>query len=763
MKKWKIKGGKEFQHLLGRLKSDKKVTSYWDGNDSETYYFNIDNEVLYSDNHEEKQSLTSEHEEVTVEELEQLYYSKSTSTNFIVGKWYRTTNHEFYGKFLNIVDDRFTASERSLNDDYIGTKYTFSSGYTWIPATQEQIDAILPDKHPDKSSQLSVLKWSVGTYVVFCEEIWKYRIGDIDVITGKPNHDGGNMSLERDSAVASSREEKGTFKWFATKQEAEDFAKTLTTVTDMEDFKIGDWIISLINKTNFRKTGDVFQIVKFGTSQHMIYYTPNTWGDASTFRKALPHEIPTVEVSKQTKTMETIEDIQAECKRRFPIGCKFKSPSTGEIYTLNQTSSTYELVGQHAINGGVNQSYLYYNGEYAELVEEPKSIEPEKSKYLIAAEKALKHFKDAGFYVGCKYESTTGSVYTSVRELTIYSTNSKDCNIDCGGGFLWEYESNGDFDVYGKLLIEDKPQSMEREYQVGDRVECVKEYSHISIGMQGVVVEVTTANIGVSWDTLTKGHSCGDRCNVGTGYYIMTDNVRLIGTSSSNTSNSQQLNTYGLKVGDVLNADIINAWSKISDNKIQENDSAWFSSDVSFIGHRSIIDFKLFHGHVGFKVSSTNKIYLKAKGFKEFADSYYPKESKFEMFDIVECVEARGPITIGMQGVIREMNYKGRPVVGVEWFNFDNGHDLDEILQTSSGYRLDYNQVKLISRMSSLSVDYPTNYRTPQEIWTPYYVGVDPIYEVLMDKPKESNQTKTQKLLTLPTNKIYVRKSKSIK
>lgn len=689
MKKWKIKGSEEFQHLLGRLKSDEKIESYWEGNGHGAYYFNIDNEVLYSDNHEEKQSLTSEHEEVTVEELEQLYYSKST-----------------------------------------------------------------------------IEKWSVGSYVVFCKNFTSVcPIGFVDkIITGLDAM--GCVHLEKYLTLNINRENYGVVKWFATKQEAEAYAKTLTTVTDMEDFKVGDWIISLIDKTNFRKTGDVFQIVKFGTSQHMIYYTPNTWGDESTFRKALPYEIPNVKIPKQTEKERLLE----EAYRRYPVGTKFKSAcddnKVREIRPYNEGESLIwrvnpSLTEVRSDNGiktfgeFCSNPTIYENGKWAEIVEEiviPTGVL--KSKYLIAAEKALKHFEDAGFYVGCEYESTTGSVYTSVRELTIYSTNSKDCNIDCGGGFLWEYESNGDFDVYGKLLIKDKPQSIEREFQVGDRVECVNEYARISVGMQGVIVEISSFNIGVSWDNFTKGHGCDGNCAVGTGYYIIRDNVRLIGTSFPNTPTSQELNTYGLQVGDTLDVNVLNAWTVIEGNRSTDDKTKWHRGGGMFIGNRIIKSFHLIHGHVGFEVSDTGIVYLKAEGFKEFADSYYPKESKFEMFDIVECVESRGPIKIGMQGVIREINYKSKPVVGVEWFNFDNGHDLDEILQTSSGYRLDYNQIKFISRMYSLSIDYPTSFQLQDK----YAITMHQREQLIQ---KESNQT--QELLTLPTNKIYVRKSKSIK
>ena len=243
-----------------------------------------------------------------------------------------------------------------------------------------------------------------------------------------------------------------------------------------------------------------------------------------------------------------------------------------------------------------------------------------------------------------------------------------------------------------------------------------------------------------------------------------------------------------MQVGDSLDVKVLNAWTVIEGNRSTDTRTEWHRGGGMFVGNRTIKSFKLIHGHVGFEVSDTGIVYLKAEGFKEFADNYYSKKSNqdcFEMFDIVECIEARGPVTVGMQGVIREMNYKDKPNVGVQWFNFENGHDLDETLEDASGFRLDNNQVKLISR-SSLSLntlgyasESKADYSKRQGMWAPltkqdmypYYGGVDYNhklqyqYNTIMHQreqliQEESNQT--QKLLTLPTNKIYVRKSKSI-
>jgi hypothetical protein len=455
MKKWKIKGSREFQRLLERLKLDEKIESYWDGGAHNIYYFNVDNKVLFSSNDNEKLLLTSQHEEVTVEELEKLYYSTST-----------------------------------------------------------------------------IEKWSVGSYIIITDKPSHVGIiEDLHAVCKITSESDGCISTKND-CLAKSRENDGQIKWFATKQEAEDFAKTLTVI----------------------------------------------------------------------------------------------------------------------------------------------STEPSKSKYLIAAEKALKHFEDAGFYVGCEYEDTKGDVFVSHRKLRINQSDNNDCYIDCGSGFLWEYQNEEEcLDVYGKLIIEDKPQSIEREFQIGDRVECTIDCNIVSEGMQGTIVDITSCYFGVSWDTLTNGHNCEDTCASGTGWNINKKHIKLISTTTiSNFSPKIILNTYGLKIGDELNAEVISAWSGKTGNRSTDTKTEWHQHEGSFVGNRKIINFYLIHGQVGFEVSATCIVYLKAEGFKEFSDNYYKQKPVHpqDAYDIIM-------------------------------------HQREQLIQ------------------------------------------------------EESNQT--QKLLTLPTNKIYVRKSKSIK
>ena len=565
MKKWKIKGGDEFQDLLAKLNSDNKITNNADYNgDSSNLFYGIEDNVLATWDLDDSEHLS--YEEVTVEELEKLYYSNNindVNAEYVkyVGvnpQYYRIpgivykVNHKSGGRIDSVICNVKVA------EFLPGQSMFISYESNWVAATEAEYLAQV---------ESTIEKWSVGSYIVWLTPIKK---GNIERIIREK--DSLCTILEHYGSCCFDRERDGEIQWFATKQEAEDFVKTLTT--------------------------------------------------------------------EQTEK----ERLLAEALRRYPVGTKFKSVCDGnrvrEIQPYNEEESliwkvNLSLTEVRSDNGiktfgeFCSNPTIYENGKWAEIVEETViPTEPEKSKYLIAAEKALKHFEDAGFYVGCKYEDTKGDVFVSHRELKINQSDYNECYIDCGSGFLWEYQNEEEcLDVYGKLIIEDKPQSIEREFQVGDRVECVEQYNHVSVGMQGVIVEVGSFNIGVSWDTLTTGHSCDGNCTNGTGYYVGVKNIKLISTTTiSNSSPKLILNTYGLQVGDELDAKIISAWSGKTGNRSTDTKTEWHQHEGSFVGNRKIINFYLIHGQVGFEVSDTGIVYLKAEGFKEFNTLMHQRE-----------------------------------------------------------------------------------------------------------------------------------------
>lgn len=81
------------------------------------------------------------------------------------------------------------------------------------------------------------------------------------------------------------------------------------------------------------------------------------------------------------------------------------------------------------------------------------------------------------------------------------------------------------------------------------------------------------------------------------------------------------INTYGLKIGDVLTEEVIREWSSMP-NSCNRYDGDWKVRAGLFIGDRKIKAFEVFNGITGFLVSGTDRVHLRAEGFKEFAKGF---------------------------------------------------------------------------------------------------------------------------------------------
>ena len=80
--------------------------------------------------------------------------------------------------------------------------------------------------------------------------------------------------------------------------------------------------------------------------------------------------------------------------------------------------------------------------------------------------------------------------------------------------------------------------------------------------------------------------------------------------------------TFGLKIGDNLPQDVINSWAKENNNYYPKSEDKWFQGFGSdFISDRTIQGFEMLDGQLGFLVSGTADVYLKAEGFKEFLEA----------------------------------------------------------------------------------------------------------------------------------------------
>jgi len=70
-----------------------------------------------------------------------------------------------------------------------------------------------------------------------------------------------------------------------------------------------------------------------------------------------------------------------------------------------------------------------------------------------------------------------------------------------------------------------------KHFKVGDRVICVENFGDISVGLKGVVVEISpgTPPIGVEWEkVIIGGHRCNDTAKENRGYFVFDRTIELL-------------------------------------------------------------------------------------------------------------------------------------------------------------------------------------------------------------------------------------------
>jgi hypothetical protein len=125
--------------------------------------------------------------------------------------------------------------------------------------------------------------------------------------------------------------------------------------------------------TWFNKDYDSYNIIK--NQKNSIVHPENNRFRANIFAEYF-------EIIEET----SMKEIQEECKRRFPIGCKYISAahsSAGIECILSKDDIVY-TIHDDSVYGSYGAGCLYSDGKYAELISLPKSkseIKLEKDKY----------------------------------------------------------------------------------------------------------------------------------------------------------------------------------------------------------------------------------------------------------------------------------------------------------------------------------------------------------------------------------------------
>ena len=73
-------------------------------------------------------------------------------------------------------------------------------------------------------------------------------------------------------------------------------------------------------------------------------------------------------------------------------------------------------------------------------------------------------------------------------------------------------------------------------FKVGDKVTCTAATwdAYAVFGLSGVVVHINGNRIGVGWDGLGEGHTCGGHCQQGRGWYVSDFTLKKLQTFKGN-------------------------------------------------------------------------------------------------------------------------------------------------------------------------------------------------------------------------------------
>jgi len=160
-------------------------------------------------------------------------YLEQGKLSLQIGQWYRSKAiSKLFAKHTDTYKYDIIWTNGEFESDYSSNDETLSS---WTPLTDlSEIQEHLPQSHPDK---VKPKEWSVGTYAVVIKDDY---LGYNHSLTHKPKMPIGFVGTigykYSDSTTAFEEDTYGTFifekdlvKWFATKSEAEAFAKELLT------------------------------------------------------------------------------------------------------------------------------------------------------------------------------------------------------------------------------------------------------------------------------------------------------------------------------------------------------------------------------------------------------------------------------------------------------------------------------------------------------------------------------------------------------
>lgn len=560
----------------------------------------------------------------------------------VVGKWYSNEDWGYKTDFakcseLNFYDSDIIFSEKIRNGEYSKLpKNQQWTGRLLKEVSLEKISPYLPDGHPDKiikkdepmsSSTPDVLKVGDWIEITKSPHNWssamdKY-VGKQCQITSVRGQSEGHTSVLFDGG--------GHWSWVYQQGHFKKITPPQSEVKPSQ-YKVGDWVILSMRAGGWgclpkHCNGKTKQILRI--SSNIIEFDVNGENKQTIIK----------EISRLATQEEKMKEIQAECERRFPIGCKFED-TDGDRKILKQDSTVYSInnssIYAHHMGG-----CLYDKGEYATLIE----LKP-KPQIKETAQKALDHLISMGIKQGCEYKDLSGRTYTADTNPKIHCEDDEECYIDCGVGYLWKYSRPDEYGTYIRPIIPTEHKLIteaKQRYPVGTKfypAHIIKtstgdKYCIITDDSEFVIegdciYSVVEGSKFVSESIPKYGNVFWNRLLYSDGKWaeIVTPPKPPIIKTLPGKSYA------GLSIGDKLPDGVITNWAtRVENNYACSPEYKWKQPDYcSFMGERFIKSFVLIDGFVGFEVSGTDLVYLTAFGFKDFSKPLQQKTKPDEMY-----------------------------------------------------------------------------------------------------------------------------------
>jgi len=197
-------------------------------------------------------------------------------TKFEKGKWYKDiSSPTLYIKYNKAIKNNWFESDEKIYDKihkFLPNDNWRIKERNWVETDLSEIQQYLPEGHPDKQS---IEKWSVGSYVVFLDD----NIGNNGFNKGEyqeiikldySRFTKGAISYKEGTENDLKWEEAGKIRWFATKSEAEEFAKSLVEVkeTKPKQLTIDDLVEGEIYKVTTEKFNIIHKFSKYNSSNN---------------------------------------------------------------------------------------------------------------------------------------------------------------------------------------------------------------------------------------------------------------------------------------------------------------------------------------------------------------------------------------------------------------------------------------------------------------------------------------------------------------